>query len=144
MIYGGTLVVTNLGASPFAAGDSFKLFSAAGYAGSFTNIQPVIPGINLAWNTNTLTNGILSVVAQPTPAPVIGPVQLNGTGVVFTGSNGVRGWTFYVLTSTNLATPLAGWKRVFTNSFAADGSFNFTNPVTPAWADSFFMLLLSD
>jgi fibronectin-binding autotransporter adhesin len=144
VVYGGTLVVTNLGAVPFAAGDSFKLFNAAGYAGAFTNIQPAIPGINLAWNTDTLTNGILGVVAQPTPAPVIGSVRMNGTGLIFTGGNGVRGWTFYVLTSTNLTAPLAGWKRVFTNGFAADGSFNFTNPVTPGWVDGFYRLLLSD
>jgi autotransporter-associated beta strand protein len=143
MIYGGTLVITNTG-SPFLAGDGFKLFNAGSYAGGFTNIQPPLPGVNLAWNTNTLTNGILSVVSQPTPLPVFSPVSLRGTNLVFTGGNGVRGWTYYLLSSTNLALPLPGWKRIATNGFMADGSFNFTNPVVPGMADCFYLLLLSD
>ena len=49
LAYGGTLIITNLGATAFAAGDSFKLFNAANYSGTFANLLPVISGINLAW-----------------------------------------------------------------------------------------------
>jgi fibronectin-binding autotransporter adhesin len=61
--YGGTLALTNL-AGTITASNSFKLFSAAGYSGMFAALTPVSPGLNLAWNTNTLTtDGTLRVVS---------------------------------------------------------------------------------
>jgi autotransporter-associated beta strand protein len=62
--YGGTLDVANL-AGTFAPGQSFKLFNASSYAGTFSTLT--LPSLNapLAWNTDGLTNGILSVVAIP-------------------------------------------------------------------------------
>src|SRR5262249_22966930 len=51
---GGTLVVTNVGGSPLAAGDSFKLLNFGSYSGAYsTVILPVLP-VGLAWNTNSL------------------------------------------------------------------------------------------
>src|SRR5262249_20763654 len=38
VVYGGSLVVTNVGISSLAAGDTFTLFGAANYSGSFTNV----------------------------------------------------------------------------------------------------------
>jgi autotransporter-associated beta strand protein len=143
LIYGGTLVITNVGPAPLLAGDSFKLFNAAAYAGAFTNLQPAIPALNLAWNTNTLTNGILGVIARPTPPPVFASVRPQGMNLVFAGTNGVSGWQFFLLTSTNLAAPLAGWNRAATNGFLADGSFNFTNPAAPGWGACYYLLLLA-
>jgi hypothetical protein len=90
-----------------------------------------------------LTNGTLSVIAQPTPPPVFTAVSHGGAGLVFAGTNGVRGWKYYVLSSTNLAMPLAGWKFTATNMFAPDGSFSITNPVSPGWVDCFYTLLLA-
>jgi hypothetical protein len=144
VIYGGTLIITNLGAIPLAAGDSFKLFSATNYSGTFTNLVPVIPGLNLAWDTNSLvSNGVLGVVAAPTPPPVINAASLNAGNFVSSGTNGVRGWTYFVLTATNPAVPLAGWTCVATNVFAADGTFQFTNAVDPAAPDNFYLIQLS-
>ena len=60
---GGSLFVTNIGTNALLAGDTFKLFNAATYAGAFTNLTlpPLAPGLN--WKTNTLvTNGTLAVV----------------------------------------------------------------------------------
>jgi len=59
---GGTLIVTNLGATALAAGDSFRLFNAGSWSGGFTNfsLPALAPGLN--WKTNTMaTNGILTV-----------------------------------------------------------------------------------
>ncbi|MEI8042738.1 MAG: hypothetical protein WCL11_15105 [Verrucomicrobiota bacterium] len=58
--YGGTLTVNNVGATPLAIGDSFKLFSAANQTGSFalTNLPVLAEGV---WNWNP-ANGTLSVV----------------------------------------------------------------------------------
>jgi hypothetical protein len=59
---GGSLNVQNIGGA-FAAGQTFQLFSAHGYTGSFSTI--IIPALNagLAWNTNSLANGVISVMA---------------------------------------------------------------------------------
>ncbi len=60
--YGGTLTITNLGGA-LAAGDSFKLFDAASYSGSFAAIVPAVPGDGLLWDTSTLaSDGTLRVV----------------------------------------------------------------------------------
>ncbi|HEY4414197.1 MAG TPA: autotransporter-associated beta strand repeat-containing protein, partial [Verrucomicrobiae bacterium] len=60
---GGTLIVTNIGVSALASGDSFKLFNAATYAGtSFATLTLPALATGLYWNTNLLaTSGILSV-----------------------------------------------------------------------------------
>jgi alpha-galactosidase len=128
VVYGGTLVMTNLATNSFAAGDSFKIFNAAAYSGAFTNVVPAIPGINLAWNTNTLSSGVLSVVASPTPSPQIVTTAMNGNDFVFSGTNGVAGWPYWVLTTTNITLPITNWSLVYTGAFDASGNFIYTNP----------------
>ena len=60
--YGGSLIVTNLGA-PLVLGDTFTLFnSSGGYAGSFTNlVLPPLTGTNVWITTNLAVNGTVSV-----------------------------------------------------------------------------------
>src|SRR5262249_50116213 len=67
---GAILVVGNLGPTP-AQGDTFTLFSATSYNGTFgTFILPPLPG-SLAWDTSKLgVNGSIQVIAAGTP-PVI-------------------------------------------------------------------------
>ena len=139
--YGGALALTNLGGA-YSAGDSFKLFSAAGYSGAFTSVSPVIPGINLAWNTNSLATGVLSVVSSPTAKPVFGSLAMTGNSLVLKGSNGVPAWTYRILTSTNLSLPMANWTVIATNSFDGSGHFNFTNSVNPVGSQQYFLLQL--
>jgi autotransporter-associated beta strand protein/uncharacterized repeat protein (TIGR03803 family) len=61
--YGGTLTVSNLGPA-LQAGDTFTLFQATNYTGSFGNIYlPPLAG-GLAWDTSGLaTNGSIRVVS---------------------------------------------------------------------------------
>ena len=64
--FGGQLTLTNIGTTALAAGDTFKLFSAANYTGAFAGISPVTPGAGLLWVTNNLNvNGTLSIVSVP-------------------------------------------------------------------------------
>ena len=68
LTYGGTLKLTRLGANPYAAGNSFKLFNAATYAGTIPAIDPVKPADGLIWDTGELlTSGTLKVIADPLP-----------------------------------------------------------------------------
>ena len=138
---GGTLVVTNIGASALAAGDSFVLFNAAGYSGAFANlILPPLP-VGLAWNTNNIaTVGTLSVVV--TARPVIAAVSISGDGLVFNGAGGVGNANYYLLGTTNLAAPLTNWPRLLTNQFDAAGNFNFTNGINSTSQQSFYLLQL--
>jgi autotransporter-associated beta strand protein len=121
---GGTLVITNLGATALAAGDGFKLFKAASYRGAFANvILPPLPA-GLGWSTSALnTSGTLSVVTRP----VIGSASISGNGLIFAGTGGVANANFYLLGATNLSTPLTNWTRLLTNQFDNSGNFNFSN-----------------
>ncbi len=141
---GGTLIVTNISAGALAAGDSFKLFEATSYNGSFANILLPALASGLAWNTDALnTSGTISVVTATPPAPpVFGSMTLLNDSLVFTGSSGVAGANFYLLGSSNLAAPLNQWEHLLTNQFDANGNFNFTNPVNPMWPQGFYLLEL--
>jgi autotransporter-associated beta strand protein len=140
LTYGGTLVITNIGPGSFSAGDSFKLFSAASYSGAFAGMVPAVPAVNLAWNTNTLTSGVLGVVAVPPPR--FGAITMSDNNLVLSGSGGVPNWTYYLLAATNLGLPLTNWTVISTNVFDASGSFNFTNPQNLAMPQSFYLLKL--
>jgi hypothetical protein len=76
---------------------------------------------------------------MPTPAPQIVEASRSGGNLVFSGTNGTPGWTYYVLASTNLLLPPASWDIVSTNTFDSLGKFNVTNPILPN-SRKFFML----
>ena len=83
---GGALVVTNPGAAALVAGDTFRLFVAGGYAGTFASVALPPLDWGLAWDTSNLTfSGILSVTA-----PVVGnlPAGWSATGIGATGIPG--------------------------------------------------------
>jgi len=136
--YGGTLSLSLLSGS-YAAGDSFKLYNASSYSGSFSAIVPTIPGTDLLWDTSGLTNGTLKVLSAVVPQPGITNVALYGSDLVISGTNGTTSGNYYVLASTNIALPVTNWDRIATNSFVS-GNFNFTNTVDPAIPTRFFIL----
>ncbi|HEV2328929.1 MAG TPA: autotransporter-associated beta strand repeat-containing protein [Verrucomicrobiae bacterium] len=142
LVLNGTIFVTNVSASPYAAGDSFTLFNAASRSGIFTSIQPVIPAVNLAWNTNNLSNGVLSIVSSPTQRPYIRAATMNNGNFTFDATNGVPYWPSLILASTNLALPLNQWTALATNNFDANGNFTFTNQPDPAAPQTFYLLQL--
>jgi len=139
MTYGGTLSLVNISGSPLTAGNSFHIFSAAGYSGSFMNITPASPGAGLVWDTSQLNSGILSV-ATGTTQPFISSAQLSGGNLLLSGSNGVVNGTFYVLTSTNVAAPLASWTVLSTNNFDVNGAFSITNSLNSDVTQCFYLL----
>jgi hypothetical protein len=79
---GCTLSITNIGSTPFAAGQSFKVF---GYYGDDTDffdaglnttntypvIQPTVPAVGLAWDLSQLIpHGYISIVSANDPSRV--------------------------------------------------------------------------
>jgi autotransporter-associated beta strand protein len=139
--YGGTLNLVNISGAPLAVGNSFQIFSAVSYAGSFANIVPATPGVGLAWDTSQLNIGFLNVVAAPSQ-PVISSTEVSGGNLIFSGTGGTTNGTFYVLTSTNLTTPLTNWTVVATNQFDAGGNFNVTNIIFPGATQWFYRIQL--
>jgi autotransporter-associated beta strand protein len=132
--YGGTLQF-NLSGDPLVVGDTFQLFSFNSASGAFTSITPA-PGPGLDWDNSKLTvNGTIRVVSRPR----ITGLNVVAGQVVITGTNGVASSSYNVLTSTNVALPLANWTLLGSSSFDAGGNFSFTNG-TPTEAQQFYLL----
>ncbi|MGH7990903.1 MAG: hypothetical protein ACREDS_12035, partial [Limisphaerales bacterium] len=108
------------------------------------------PGIFVATNlfngtTSTVSNSFsvslnakqaklfcLSLVSPPPLPQFTAGAKSDGNHFIFSGTNGIPGWNYLVLASTNLLPPLAEWTVIATNVFDAGGNFNFTNsPNTP-------------
>jgi len=135
------LIVTNIGTAALAAGDTFQLFYAGSYSGTFENVVlPPLPA-GLDWDTDTLDSaGTLSVILTTTP--VINSVSISGNGLIFIGTGGVGNANYFVLASTNIALPLANWTCILTNQFDSAGNFDFTNAINPNWPQTFYSLQL--
>ncbi len=136
LTFGGTLVITNLSATPLAAGDTFTLFSAPSYAGGFSSIstQPPLP-VGLIWNTNNLLiNGTLTITTNgltlwngggtdgnwSTAANWNGTAPVNSQTLIFQGTSR--------LSNTNNLLTSAGQVIFNSGGFALAG-----NPVSLLW-----------
>ncbi len=137
--FGGTLNLVNISGASLAAGDSFQIFNANSYTGSFTNITPAIPAPGLMWDTTQLSSGKLKVIAMPSQ-PVVNNINVLGNSLIFSGTNGPANGSYVVLTSTNAAAPLIYWTALLTNNFDAGGSFSVTNPIAPGTLQLFYRL----
>ena len=89
--YGGTLVLKNVGA-PLKANDSFKLFTAGSYTGSFT-VQAVTPGQTVTWDLSSLSvDGTVKVAsAVADVVPITASVSADGS-LSITWPVGGTGW----------------------------------------------------
>jgi len=111
LTYGGSLTVSNLGGA-LQSGDVFQLFQANNYAGKFNNwILPTLVS-GLAWNTNGLTNGYISVTGTTT-LPTVGITASNitktfGQSLVFAGTEFLTGNLPNGTTVTNVTLTSAG------------------------------------
>jgi len=139
--FGGTLKLASLCAP--SAGDSYRIFNAVGYSGTFANIIPASPGFGLAWDLSQLNAGRIGVVSVPVTPPAITETMLAPAGLVFAGTGGVPGWTFQVLSTTNLGAPLSNWFVTGTNAFDAAGNFRLTNQLSTNVPQQFYRLRLN-
>jgi fibronectin-binding autotransporter adhesin len=134
--FGGTLAIVNLGPTPTVS-DTFQLFSAGTYQGTFANINPPSAGPGLIWDTSTLaTDGILRVA--------VGSVAPTATNITFTkisGSQVVLNWPagqgWKLQTQTNALS--VGLKTNWVEVVGATPPY--TNTVSPATAATFFRLV---
>lgn len=135
--YGGVLNVSNL-AGTLAAGDTFQVFNAASYSGSFSSITPA-PGPGLAWDATALATGALKVISTAVP-PKFSGISISGGNVILRGTNNTGpGGTYHVLTTTNISVPLSNWAVLTNGSFDSNGNFNSTNALGTS-ARQFYIL----
>ena len=119
---GGTLEVVNQGEG-LQAGDTFQIFHAAAVTGSFEAMQLASLDPGLAWSTEFLTNGVLTVIRA-----ALGPPNLtfgrSGTNFVLGWPSSLAGWELQVQTNglgTNWL-PIPGSSTVIEWSFPIDAA----------------------
>jgi autotransporter-associated beta strand protein len=138
LVLGGLLNITDLGG--FGAGTYTLMTCGGALSGTLPVIGSKPSGYRVTVNTNTA--GQVRLVVQVQTPPVFGNIVILNDAVVFGGSGGPANVPYYVLTSTNIALPVANWTRLLTNYFDPSGNFTVTNPVNPGFAQSYFLLQL--
>ena len=131
--YGGSLVVTNVGASPLVAGTIFKLFNVAGpISGNFSSVTILPAGtgtFNPATGELTITSSGILLVNAP---------ARSGGNLVLTGTGGTPGGSYSWLTATNVATP--NWTTNGVGTFDGTGGFSNAFPVNASEPARFFRI----
>jgi autotransporter-associated beta strand protein/T5SS/PEP-CTERM-associated repeat protein len=131
--YGGTLVVTNSGTGSLVLGSTFKLFnSAAAGSGNFSTVT-VLPSGSGTFNPAT---GILTVTSTG-GAPVLNHPFISNGNFVLTGT-GAPGTGYTLLSTTNIALPLAQWTTNSTGTFDSGGASS--NAIPLGATNRFFLL----
>jgi len=130
----GVVTVNNIGPA-LKVGDTFTLFSEPVNGGDTLSVS----GAGVVWNNNLAVNGSISVLSTSLPHPVITEVPASGSGgIVFNGTNGLAGGTYYVLSATNLTQ--ANWTVTATGAFDGNGDFSVTNAITPGIPQQYYRL----
>lgn len=133
---GGTLMVTNIGSSALAAGDSFALFKVGTFSGNFNSLSLPVLATNLMWDTSKLaTDG--SITAYALAQPSISNVNLAANATFNLTGAGAPGQTYTLLMTTNLAAPVV-WTPVATNNADTNGDFILSDPQTTNSSQRFY------
>lgn len=125
-----TFVMTNVGATPFAVGQSFTNLSG-NFGSVFTNanathiplVNPVVPGVGKQWDVSQMriTNSFryISIVAAPTTSPTVTNVISGGTNITLTWPTTHLGWQLQAQTN--------GLAVGISNNWTAIGGTELTN-----------------
>ena len=84
-----------------------------------------------AFAATTGAAGSVNIVEIVFTPPLTQTITRAGNQVVINGTGGFVGATYRILSTTNLALPVAQWTPIVTNLFSASGAFSYTNVVPP-------------
>jgi hypothetical protein len=91
------------------------------------------------YNNGSTDEGFLATpVVQPQPH--ITGIALSGPGLILSGTNGMAGEQYVLMSSTNVAAPLNQWLPILTNNFDSNGNFICTNPISANAPKNFYLL----
>jgi len=88
-----------------------------------------------------MTNTVDLLITPATPRPRFSTPSTFEGAVILTGEGGNPGKPYYLLSTTNVASPEEDWTRVATNQFDPAGKFIVTNTPTAGANQSFYRLI---
>lgn len=148
---GGTIIITNVGVTAFAAGQSFKIFGSLPSDGSFTPaifplnttnsypiITPAYPAFGLTWDlSQVIYDGTISIVASTLPqTPTNIVVTSSGSTMTLSWPSDYTGWRLQQQTNSLSVGISTNWTLVAGST--ATNSVSITND--PAIPSAFFRL----
>jgi len=98
----------------------------------------VVSALNTAGESANSAQASATTPALPPPHVV--QASIAGGNVVFSGTNGLPGGTYEVLSSTNLAMPLTNWTQVGAGHFDGNGNFSVSNALNASDPQRFYLL----
>lgn len=128
--YTWSIAHTTGGISGFTAG--IATVSTAGFSNSL--------GVGKFIVTTNATDILLSFVAPPAITNI--HVNLAGSTVAISGTNGPPSVNYSVVSSTNAATALTNWTQVGAGTVGGNGSFTFNGSINPADARRFYAIVI--
>jgi autotransporter-associated beta strand protein/T5SS/PEP-CTERM-associated repeat protein len=137
--YSGTLAITNVGA-PLVVNDTFTLFNAPGYSGTFT-LASQTPGQIITWDTANLTvNGTIRVLTAGPSIPTTPTnitVTVSGGNIQVSWPTNYTGWRLEAQTNALSVGLSNNW-----GTWPGSTSVNVINmPIDPAAPTVFFRLV---
>lgn len=106
----------------------------------YTNGVALPGGVYTSANLAGFITGTGSLTVSGASAPVVNHPTVSGGNFILTGSGGVAGSGYSVLTATNLSTPAALWTTNTTGTFDSNGNFSNAIPVSSTPPVKFFWI----
>jgi autotransporter-associated beta strand protein/T5SS/PEP-CTERM-associated repeat protein len=134
--YAGTLVLRNLSGN-LVPNDTFKLFAAGAYDGSFSSVVSETPGQTVTWDTSKLNVDGTVKVLTAVAAPASITTSLSGSNLTLSWPTSQTGWALQEQTN-------ARGIGITTNWFVVPGSTatnQMTFPIVPTTGSAFFRLV---
>ena len=112
---GGTITVTNAGVTALAAGDTFRIFAAAGFSGAFATTNLPALAANLYWVDQLAVDGTLAVAATVSVVPTNLLWSVSGANLTLEWPTDHIGWRLVRQTNhleAGLSTDTNDWMTV--------------------------------
>jgi hypothetical protein len=109
---------------------------------TFTSAGTVTVRASQAGNANYVAATDVDKGITAFAPPLLVETAYFGSNVTFRATGGIPSRTFRLLASPDVALPTTNWLPVLTNSFDVNGSFNFSNALTPGSTQQFYRVVI--
>jgi hypothetical protein len=124
----------------FGDGGVLNTTSGTNVSHAYTNAGTYTVSLTVTGSAGANTSTLTSYIGVYPLLTIGRPVVAGGNFTFSATSGGTPGSQYRVLTSTNVASPLASWTPVYTNTFTVpNGGYSYS--VSPTNADSFFIIV---